>query len=125
LVHGTTVSDGPARGWSFSDASRWHVFGDGGFYQLLLELAVATIPIPKKLKALAAYDNLTNEKTYTHNQADITALFEHAQANHEPLTLMALDIDRLRKINQDFGHLAGNTVLIQTAETLLGVFRQT
>lgn len=78
----------------------------------------------KKLKALAAYDNLTNEKTYTHNQADITALFEHAQANNEPLTLMALDIDRLRKINQDFGHLAGNTVLIQTAETLLGVFRK-
>ncbi|WP_407892748.1 diguanylate cyclase domain-containing protein [Lacticaseibacillus sp. N501-2] len=78
----------------------------------------------QQLKDLAAYDKLTNATTYQQDQADITALFEKAQADHQPLTLMALDIDRLRKINQEFGHLAGNAVLIQTAETLLGVLKK-
>ncbi|WP_461214698.1 bifunctional diguanylate cyclase/phosphodiesterase [Lacticaseibacillus sp. GG6-2] len=78
----------------------------------------------KRLEALTAYDNLTNAKTYSHDQADITALFEHAKTAQAPLTLVALDIDRLKQINQEYGHLAGNAVLIQAAETLLGVLRQ-
>ena len=78
----------------------------------------------RRLEALAAYDKLTNAKTYSHDQADVTALFARAKAEQAPLTLAALDIDRLKQINQDYGHLAGNAVLIQAAETLLGVLRQ-
>ncbi|WP_390405600.1 diguanylate cyclase domain-containing protein [Lacticaseibacillus jixiensis] len=78
----------------------------------------------QQLQELAGYDDLTNVDQYAHEQADISALFDQAQAQQQPLTLAALDIDRLRLVNTDYGHLAGNAVLIQAADLLLQVLRQ-
>lgn len=78
----------------------------------------------QKLQALAVYDDLTDGDKYNQDQADISALFEQAQTSQQPLTLAALDIDRLRLVNTDYGHLAGNAVLIQAADLLLQVLRK-
>lgn len=72
----------------------------------------------QKIQQLADYDSLTNAKTYSHYQRDTTGLFQEARQSHQPLTLVSLDIDRFKQVNDTFGHLAGNTVLVGVADTL-------
>lgn len=71
-----------------------------------------------RLRQLANYDQLTNAKTYSLYQHDLTELFEEAREEGQPLSLVALDIDHFKLINDHYGHLAGNAVLIGVATTL-------
>jgi diguanylate cyclase (GGDEF)-like protein len=73
------------------------------------------------LRQLANYDQLTNAKTYSLYQHDVTSMFERTRAAGQPLTLVALDIDHFKQINDHYGHLAGNAVLIGVATTLSDV----
>lgn len=72
----------------------------------------------------AHYDALTNAKSYTLYQEEITHLFNLAQQNHEALTLATLDVDHFKQINDTYGHLAGNAVLSGVAETLMNVLKE-
>lgn len=71
-----------------------------------------------KMQQLANYDQLTNAKTYSLYQHDITEMFDEARENGEPLTLIGLDIDHFKQINDHYGHLAGNAILIGVATSL-------
>lgn len=77
-----------------------------------------------RLRQLANYDQLTNAKTYSVYQKDVTTMFRNAQSKQEPLTLVALDIDHFKQINDHYGHLAGNAVLIGVATTLSNVLQK-
>ncbi|WP_461213399.1 diguanylate cyclase domain-containing protein [Lacticaseibacillus sp. GG6-2] len=78
----------------------------------------------KRLRQIANYDQLTNAKTYSLYQRDLTQMFDHARADRRPLSLVALDIDHFKQINDHYGHLAGNEVLIGVATTLSDVLAQ-
>ncbi len=71
-----------------------------------------------QLEQLANYDTLTNAKTYSLYQREVTELFNNARTKNEPLTLVTLDIDRFKQVNDHYGHLAGNTILIGVASTI-------
>ncbi|WP_196246289.1 sensor domain-containing diguanylate cyclase [Lacticaseibacillus zhaodongensis] len=71
-----------------------------------------------EMTQLANYDTLTNTKTYSLYQRDISAMFDAAKANGEALTLVAIDIDHFKQINDHYGHLAGNAILLGIANTL-------
>lgn len=71
-----------------------------------------------KLQKLANYDQLTNAKTYSLYQHDVTNMFNKAREEGVPLTLVGLDIDHFKQINDHYGHLAGNAVLIGAASKL-------
>ncbi|KRM56268.1 sensor domain-containing diguanylate cyclase [Lacticaseibacillus sharpeae] len=70
---------------------------------------------------LARYDELTNAKTYAAYKDEMTALFTQAQTAKTPLTMVSLDVDHFRQVNEQYGHLAGNAVLIGVANTLTQV----
>lgn len=78
----------------------------------------------EKLSKLANYDTLTNAKTYSLYQHDITTLFQTAKNNRTPLTLVALDIDHFKQINDHYGHLAGNAILVGISKTLANVLKK-
>jgi diguanylate cyclase (GGDEF)-like protein len=40
---------------------------------------------------------------------------EHAAANGEPLAILLIDVDKLKEINDAFGHEAGNRALLEVA----------
>lgn len=71
-----------------------------------------------RMKQLANYDQLTNAKTYSLYQHDVTHMFNEARENNQPLTLVSLDIDHFKQINDHYGHLAGNAILISVASKL-------
>lgn len=74
-----------------------------------------------RLRQLANYDQLTNAKTYSLYQHDLTHMFNTTREAGQSLSLVALDIDHFKQINDHYGHLAGNAVLIGVATTLSDV----
>lgn len=77
-----------------------------------------------RMQALANYDQLTNAKTYSLYQHDVTRMFQNARETQSALTLVALDIDHFKQINDHYGHLAGNSILIGIAAKLGEVLSQ-
>jgi diguanylate cyclase (GGDEF)-like protein len=70
------------------------------------------------MERLATYDTLTNAKNFTLYQTEVTELFEDAKKKSKPLTIVALDIDHFKQVNDTYGHLAGNAILIGVATLL-------
>lgn len=73
--------------------------------------------IMEKLAMTDALTGLYNHKTF-HEYMEI--LVEKGQKSYMPLQLAVLDIDNFKKINDDYGHSAGDAVLKKVAEVLLG-----
>jgi diguanylate cyclase (GGDEF)-like protein len=49
---------------------------------------------------------------------------EHCQRSGEPLSVLMIDIDRFKSVNDRLGHAAGDAVLQEVAARLLGALRQ-
>lgn len=86
-----------------------------GFFLLI---QYRTIAHDWEMTRLADYDALTDAKNYSMYTRDVTPMFEEAKAKSEPLTLVTLDVDHFKHINDTYGHLAGNEVLVGVANTL-------
>lgn len=72
----------------------------------------------------ATYDALTNTKTYAIFQDDLEKQFALSVANNQALTMVEIDVDHFKQVNDHYGHLAGNEILIGVATTLRDVLRQ-
>lgn len=59
----------------------------------------------------ATTDPLTKLKNYSIFQKDFTEEFNTFKDSDQPLTMIAFDIDHFKRVNDQYGHLAGNTVL--------------
>ncbi|WP_137636465.1 GGDEF domain-containing protein [Loigolactobacillus binensis] len=66
----------------------------------------------------ASIDSLTKLKNYNVFNKEYTHIFEQAGQANLTLTMLEMDIDRFKNINDHYGHLAGNEVLIQVGMVL-------
>lgn len=89
---------------------------------LLVQLTVSRYQ--SRLEYLAATDALTGLT----NRHALAMLLEQALReavrHHQPLSLILLDIDHFKQINDEHGHLQGDQVLIRLATTLRASLRQ-
>ncbi|MDR3624205.1 MAG: diguanylate cyclase [Chlamydiales bacterium] len=73
----------------------------------------------QKLKRLAEHDPLTNFYNryvlYDHGRKEI----DKAIRGKLPLSLLMIDIDHFKEVNDLYGHLVGDEVLVQLAELIL------
>jgi diguanylate cyclase (GGDEF)-like protein len=75
------------------------------------------------MRALALVDSLTG--TATRRAFDATAADALAEARRQgvPLSLLALDLDRFKNINDRYGHAAGDRVLAATSRAWTALLR--
>lgn len=89
------------------------------------EMNLELLELHEELRQRAATDALTG----LWNKAAITDLFDRtlhrARREEEPVCALMMDIDYFKKVNDTFGHLAGDAVLREVARRLQGCLRHT
>jgi len=71
-----------------------------------------------ELKAESSRDVLTGTYNRRHFEAALTAEFETAKQHDWPLSVVFVDLDQFKQVNDRFGHQAGDTVLAAMAALL-------
>lgn len=95
-----------------------------GQYRVLLiltrlaALAVKTTRLYQQTARLAVTDGLTELYNYRHFQESLTAHIREAQACGSPISLLMVDADAFKRINDRFGHLLGDQILRELGEVL-------
>ena len=81
-------------------------------------LGVAFNRMAEELKARARTDDLTALPNFRAFRERIDAELERADRYPERFGILVLDLDRFKKYNDTFGHLAGNEALKRVAQTI-------
>ncbi len=89
------------------------------FYSLPSEITNA------KLEELAFRDGLTGLYNHRYFQETLDREIARVKRYGHPLSLLLFDIDFFKKINDNFGHPAGDQVLINLAQCVSGAMRPT
>jgi len=79
----------------------------------------------EEIRQLAFYDPLTNLPNRILLLERLNDRLHWAQRNNSLLTLLFLDLDRFKDVNDNLGHDAGDRMLQQVAERLKGCLRAT
>ena len=77
----------------------------------------------KKVEALAITDGLTGLYTRTHFIERLQEEIERAKTNSIPISIAMIDIDYFKKVNDTYGHNAGDAILIHVAKILMSNIR--
>lgn len=72
---------------------------------------------------LAVTDPLTGLHNRRYAVSRLTAIAGAAQADGSTIAVMILDLDRFKRVNDEWGHAAGDCVLVQVAERLASAMR--
>jgi diguanylate cyclase (GGDEF)-like protein/PAS domain S-box-containing protein len=81
--------------------------------------------LEEELKRLSITDELTGAYNRRHILSELEAqLLEHERYGH-PFSLISMDIDRFKKVNDTFGHLEGDAVLRTFADIVFKRIRKT
>ncbi len=77
-----------------------------------------------KIRHMAMHDTLTSLP----NRAMLSTILKHsidsAKRTHENVTVMFLDLDNFKMVNDNYGHTEGDKILIETASRLKGILRE-
>lgn len=73
----------------------------------------------KQLQEFAIKDCLTKLYNRRHFETEFSKLMSLAKRQKQCSSIILLDVDRFKKINDNFGHAAGDDVLIEIAQILL------
>ncbi|MDD2769412.1 MAG: GGDEF domain-containing protein, partial [Methylococcus sp.] len=105
-------------GFSGEDRNRLDVFEKG------LALALHNALLYDRLQTLAALDPLTGTYNRRFGMARLHEEFRRAVRMDLPLGLLMFDIDYFKRINDTYGHLAGDRVLSRVAKAARSVLRE-
>jgi diguanylate cyclase (GGDEF)-like protein len=86
--------------------------GESALVQVALFLAVGVIAArlaldARRLQRLAMTDDLTGLHNLRSFEALLAAMVRATREGHTPLALLAIDVDRLKSLNDRYGHLTG------------------
>jgi diguanylate cyclase (GGDEF)-like protein len=90
-----------------------------------LDRAIRDVRLRRRLEAAARTDALTGLHNFRALQARLREEMERARRYRYPLAAMMIDLDHLKRINDRFGHQAGNATLAAFARQLVRSLRGT
>ncbi len=122
----------PGGSWQLAAHTTQPVAGWGWGAEILLimlsailgALVAYTLSAHQRIRSMALYDDLTglaNRLQFNLRGRDMFAL---ARRSRRPLTLLNIDINDFKSVNDTYGHAAGDAVLAQTADRLRHNFRE-
>jgi diguanylate cyclase (GGDEF)-like protein/PAS domain S-box-containing protein len=79
----------------------------------------------EQVRYQATHDALTGLANYRELMDALERELRRAERSHHSFTVMLLDLDDLKRINDRFGHLAGNRALKRLADVMAGQCRAT
>ncbi|MBC7223070.1 MAG: sensor domain-containing diguanylate cyclase, partial [Anaerolineae bacterium] len=85
--------------------------------------ALVTASLYRKMSTLAITDGLTGVYNHRHFHERLTEEWLRAERYHKPLSLVMLEADDFKKINDTYGHLQGDAVLRDLASLLVRTVR--
>jgi diguanylate cyclase (GGDEF)-like protein len=115
--------------WALVNAS--HSFSRNLLFLLTRRLRDNNISVSENLKKQQEYklDATIDELTGLYNRRwlknILTRQMRRSQHNDEPLSLLMIDVDHFKKVNDNYGHIAGDQVLRLIAQTMVNHLRPT
>jgi diguanylate cyclase (GGDEF)-like protein len=99
-------------------------YGESDLIQIALFLAVGVVTAKLTLKAnhlcrLAMTDDLTGLHNLRSFEARLATMVRASREQHARLALLVVDVDRLKSLNDQYGHLAGAEA-VRTVGRILG-----
>ena len=91
--------------------------------QRILDLKKRLILINQRLELLSITDGLTGLYNHSHFQSQLAEWCSEARLKELPLSLLVIDLDRFKRINDRYGHAQGDYVLTELSNTLVGTIR--
>jgi two-component system cell cycle response regulator len=79
----------------------------------------------RRLELLSITDGLTRLFNHRHFQDEMVRAFDESQRYQRPLSLAIIDIDFFKKVNDTYGHAAGDDVLKTVARLFMDSVRST
>lgn len=86
-------------------------------------MAVRFVRDARRMRAMAMTDELTRLPNRRHILAVAGEQLRRAEAGGEPFSVLALDIDHFKRINDTYGHAAGDVVLQRVAHACRSALR--
>jgi diguanylate cyclase (GGDEF)-like protein len=80
-------------------------------YFMTWKLVVRLDEVQKRLKHIAVTDELTGLKNRRYIVEQLDKEYQRAVRSGEPLSLIILDIDHFKRVNDTYGHAVGDAVL--------------
>ena len=78
----------------------------------------------ERLTVMSRTDGLTGLANRRFIEERLHEMWEHGQRLHEPLSIVMCDIDHFKRVNDEYGHPAGDAVLKQFARALESAARE-
>jgi diguanylate cyclase (GGDEF)-like protein len=87
-------------------------YGESDLVQIVLFLAVSVVTAKlaldeKRMRQIAMTDDLTGLHNLRSFEGRLMAMVRSSQETGQPLALLILDVDRLKSLNDQYGHLTG------------------
>jgi diguanylate cyclase (GGDEF)-like protein len=108
-------------GATFEFARNGHRPSDSELNDVIGKIGTA----PREVQQQAAVDELTGLATYRVLQDRLAQEIARSDRTQEPFGLVFLDLDKFKRVNDEFGHEAGNQVLAAVARELMRLVRKT
>lgn len=89
----------------------------------LIAVALRNVQLFREVRETGVRDGLTGCWTRTHALEVLDAELRRSRRSKLPVSLILFDLDRFKAINDRFGHLCGDTVLVQIGRRMHEVLR--
>jgi len=89
----------------------------------LLGISIRNIQLLTETRESSVRDQLTGCFNRAYAVESLTTELQRARRTGRPLSVMMFDVDRLKKINDSHGHLAGDAVLAAVARQCVSILR--
>jgi diguanylate cyclase (GGDEF)-like protein len=87
--------------------------------------SLALTAVNSELQKLSRSDQLTGLNNRAYWEECLVREFRRYQRSRHPTTLVMFDIDHFKKVNDTYGHVAGDAVIRATAQVLRTTMRET